>query len=240
MMWWDREVRRRLESFGPNVRLYLRYVDDINIVIEVPRKGARYKSGRLVYSQEDIDSDEDIEDDKRAMLLFQKVGNSIHKSIQVEIEVPSHHADKKMPILDLKVWIERRDEIYLVLHEFYMKEVSTKSLVQAQSALAWSVKRTVLTQDALRIMMNCSRLLPLQRITEHLSHFSLRMQYSGYTHKFRSEIIDSAYKAYEKIKELADSETRPFTDQENGKEKREARLKDRNSSTGIRQEVMIQ
>ena len=36
------------------------------------------------------------------------------------------------------------------------------------------------------------------------------MQYSGYTHKFRSEIIDSAYKAYEKIKELADSETRPF------------------------------
>ena len=126
------------------------------------------------------------------MLLFQKVGNSIHQSIQVEIEVPSNHADKKMPILDLKVWIEKINEVYLILHEFYMKEVSTKSLILAKSALAWSVKRTVLTQEALRIMMNCSQSLPLERITEHLSLFSLRMQYSGYSHKFRSEVIDSA------------------------------------------------
>ena len=210
MMWWDREVRRRLASIGINIRLYLRYVDDINIVIEVPRKGARYVSGRLAYCEEDVDSDKDIEDDKRAMLLFQQVGNSIHESIQLEIEVPSNHADNKMPILDLKVWIEKIDEIYLILHEFYMKEVSTKSLILAQSALAWSVKRTVLTQEALRIMMNCSRLLPLQHITEHLSQFSLRMQYSGYSHKFRSEVIDSAYKAYENIKQLADDGTRPF------------------------------
>ena len=115
------------------------------------------------------------------MLLFQQVGNSIHESIQLEIEVPSNHADNKMPILHLKVWIEKINGIYLILHEFYMKEVSTKSLILAQSALAWSVKRTVLTQEALRIMMNCSRLLPLQHITEHLSQFSLRMQYSGYS-----------------------------------------------------------
>ena len=70
MIWWDREVRRRLASVGINVRLYLRYIDDINIVIEVPKRGARYKSGRLTYHSKYIDSDREIEDNKRAMQLF--------------------------------------------------------------------------------------------------------------------------------------------------------------------------
>ena len=210
MIWWDREVRRKLAMLGINVRLYLRYVDDINIVIEVPRRGARYKSGKLTYLKEDADSDKEIEDDKRAMLLFQEVGNSIHKSIQVEIEVASKFADRKMPILDLKVWIEVREAVYLILHEFYMKDVSSKSVVLARSALSWPVKRTVLTQEALRIMMNCSPLLSAQEVSKHLSHFSLRMQYSGYSQKFRGEIVNSACNAYKEIKAQVDSGSRPL------------------------------
>ena len=91
-----------------------------------------------------------------------------------------------------------------------MKEVSSKSVVLAQSALSWPVKRTVLTQEALRIMLNCSPLLPVQELTEHLSHFSLRMQYSGYSQKFRGEIINSAYIAYRKIKAQVDDGDRPL------------------------------
>ena len=69
--------------------------------------------------------------------------------------------------------------------------MSTKAVLDSRLAMAWSTKRTVLTQEALRIMLNCSRELPWERTAAHLTHFSARMQYSGYEHSFRTEVIKS-------------------------------------------------
>ena len=74
--------------------------------------------------------------------------------------------DHKLPILDSKVWIEEREGIEgqlkekVVIHEFSSKEVASKSVVNARSALSWSSKRTILTQEVLRILLNCSTELP--------------------------------------------------------------------------------
>ena len=88
-------------------------------------------SGRLIYCEEDVDSDKDIQDDKRAMLNFQQVRNSIFKSIQLKIEIHSNHADKKMPILDMKVWIEKINEICLssISKSFLAKNVPKSASV---------------------------------------------------------------------------------------------------------------
>ena len=64
-----------------------------------------------------------------------------------------------------------------------------------------STKRVVLTQEALRIMLRCSPLLPWGTTVEHLNVFMRRMQYSGYTSQYRAQIANSALKAYETIKE---------------------------------------
>ena len=61
------------------------------------------------------------------------------------------------------------------MHEFYMKSVSSRSVLNSESALAWGVKRTVLTQEALRVLLNCSRELPWETKSSHLSYFSARM-----------------------------------------------------------------
>ena len=69
---------------------------------------------------------------------------TIHKSIELEADYPSRHRDGKLPILDLKVWVEKRNrvidnaqkhEVKVVLHEFYYKDVLTRSTVNARSAL---------------------------------------------------------------------------------------------------------
>ena len=67
--------------------------------------------------------------------------------MKMEVDSPSRHEDRKMPILDLKVWIERREQPrpYVVMHEFYSKEVASKSMVNARSALPWKDKRTIMT-----------------------------------------------------------------------------------------------
>ena len=44
------------------------------------------------------------------MAMFQRIGNGIDASIKLETDVPSKHRDGKMPLLDVKVWIEEREE----------------------------------------------------------------------------------------------------------------------------------
>lgn len=40
---------------------------------------------------------------------------------------------------------EGGDKVNMVLHEFYSKDVASKSVINARSALSWSCKRTILT-----------------------------------------------------------------------------------------------
>ena len=94
------------------------------------------------------------------MLPIQDIGNDIHPSTQLEVEFPSNHEDGKMPILDLKIWIEKHETHAMIMHEFYSKEVSSKNVINVKSAIPWSTKRTVLTQEALRVLLNCSKRLP--------------------------------------------------------------------------------
>ena len=68
----------------------------------------------------------------------------------------------------------------MVLHEYYSKLVSSKYVVPYDSAMPFRDKRTVLTQDVLRVILRCSPLLPLSSVISHLENYMIRMQYSGY------------------------------------------------------------
>ena len=135
--------------------------------------------------------------DKRTMMVVKEIGNSIHPSIQLEIDYPSNHSDKKMPSLDLKVWVETKEGETRIIHEYYAKDVSSKAVVHAKSALAWKAKRSILTQEVLRVLLNCSPDVPWVDRARKASVMVLRMQYSGYTKKFRYEVVMAALNAYD-------------------------------------------
>ena len=119
----------------------------------------------------------------------------------------------KLPDLDLKVWIEtkeketekRGEKASMTMYEFYSKSMASKAVINARSALNWSTKRTVLTQEVRRVLVNCSRMLPWERVVENINEMVLKMQYSGYSKKFRYEVADAALKAYRERKK-ADQE----------------------------------
>ena len=139
------------------------------------------------------------------MILFQSVENSIHLSIQLEIDRPSRHADQKLPVLDLKMWVEKEEKggkqqsENIVMHEFYSKGVSSKSVINTRSTLSWGSKRTILTQEVLRVLLNCSTRLPWDVTISHVNQMMLRLQYSGYDQKFSTEVVKSALNAYRNI-----------------------------------------
>ena len=151
-----------------------------------------------------VEEDKKRASDERTMELIRQVGDDIHPSIKLEVDYPSKHPDKKLPILDLKVWVEQREKevqgsnqmVSMIMYEFYTKEIASKALVNARSAMSASVKRTVLSQAVLRVLLNCSPLLPWANVVEKVDEVVLRMQYSGYNKKFSYEVVDPAIKAY--------------------------------------------
>ena len=191
MMWWDTELMKRANAQGMNILMYKRYVDDINIIMETPQP-----------------TNETMNDDEQAIEIIKQIGNNIHPSIQLETDCPSKHSDSKLPLLDIKIWIEKKEDgesdttsntYSKIMHEYYYKEVASKSVINARSSLPWEAKRTTITQEILRILLRCSPDLPPETTKGHIQQFMLRLQFSGYNPTFKAQVVKSAYKAYASI-----------------------------------------
>ena len=195
MTWWDKELLKKLEEIGIRPIMYKRYVDDIVIIVIA------------IEGEENEENENELEPDERTFRKIKEVGDSIHRSIQLTKEVPTEKEDKKLPVLDLKSWIEEVEEEgekrYMVLHEFYMKDVASRALIHRDAALSLSCKRTILTQQCIRVMRNCHEKIGKEKQTEHLTYYSARMQAAGYDQEFRIQVMESAFKAFEAMKEEA-------------------------------------
>ena len=88
---WDKQFNRLMEIRGLNFPVCKRYVDNVDIVYGIETGGT---TGELV---------EDV-----AHIMVE--ANSIIDCIQMEEDIKDNYPDGKIPILDLKVWVQN-DEI---------------------------------------------------------------------------------------------------------------------------------
>ena len=197
MVWWARQLQQKKEEEDITTYLYKCYVDDINMLVSIPNE---------IYTQEIIID----ERAKKSVQEIKRIGDSIHESIILETDCPENHEDRKMPILDLKVWLEVRNERKFIMHEYYMKQVSSKAVIDARSTIPWKTKRTILVQQTIRILRNCSEELPWNTKKEHLNQMMKRMQYSGYNQQFRYEVLMSALNAFEEMKKKDENGEQPL------------------------------
>ena len=210
MVWWDGCLKRKIEEIGLRMVLYERYVDDINLVMKRIEKGRRYENGILIHNEEAEIEDEGTRDDERTMKTLKTIGDSIHVSIKLETDYPSKHEDRKIPILDLKLWIAETEEGTKILYEHYEKEISSKAVIMARSSMPMQTKRTILTQEILRILTHCNTYISWERVCKHINNFMKKLQYSGYDKNFRYDVVNSALKAFENIKPKAAAGMRPI------------------------------
>ena len=189
MCWWDKQFIQKLLENNIILQLYKRYVDDIKMLIDKLKKASQNR---------------DETEDKAIMDKIKEIGNSIHKSIEITTDTPSEHKDKKMPVLDLKVWSETREGQdgkmrSKIIHEFYQKEISSKAVTHSQSAMSMQTKRNILTAEMLRVLLRCSPLLDWQITAAHASELNRRIQNAGYNYQFRKQITESALNTYKNI-----------------------------------------
>jgi hypothetical protein len=122
----------------------------------------------------------------------------------------------------------RVTEKCIVLHEFYSKAMAANSVPHARSAMPYSMKKTVLTQDMLRVMLRCSTELDWHEVAKHCSELNKRMQFSGYNQSFRTMVTRSALKAYKEIKAKDESGVAPMYRQKSwNREERERKKKEK-------------
>lgn len=123
-------------------------------------------------------------------------------------------------ILDLEVNVNKEEQNRIDF-EFYEKPSKNKRVILDSAALLSKQKRTILTQECLRRLRNTKVELGRETQIKHLNNYMLKLKNSGYSVKYRTEILDSAWKAFEKMLKDDQEGTKPlFRNKEWNKEER--------------------
>ncbi len=165
--------------------MYKRYKDDINYIVET--------------GEEDVRVEERVETQRRTVMEVKNIAERIDSNLKVTVDAPFEHEDEKIPMLDVKLWIGKsKDGVTKILHSHYMKEVSSRALINAASAHSENMKMNVMINEISRILKNCSTQLPWEEMAKWVSYFVKRMQFSGYDKEFRHAVVTKALTRYDK------------------------------------------
>lgn len=197
----------------------------MNGIFDELEPGTEFEDEKLQINPDRIETDREIPADKRTMEIIKTIANSIDPMIKVTIDVPSDHHDKKVPMLDIKVWLDEEDN--QLNYIFYQKEMKNRKVMMKSSAMPYKQKMTVLSQEVFRRLHNTEPELPEKFKNDILDTFMEDLMISGYKEKERFIILKNGMKTYENLKKKANEELRPFYRPKNF-EKKERKQKKRN------------
>ena len=206
MLWWDKMFVKLLKRCEIVLDLFVRFKDDLNIITDkIVDENEEIKNilGSEYISPQHFDGS----NENYTAHILCLLANTVSDMIGFTYDTPAMNDDKKLPVLDLKVYLNDHNK---VIHEFYEKSSKNQRVILASSALSWSQKRFVHTQEILRRMKNTSHELGTETQNKFISQYLLKMKRSGYGKKFRSQVLLSAKSAYQKIFEQHKSENSYF------------------------------
>jgi hypothetical protein len=207
-LYWDDQLIQKLEKLDWSPEMIKRYVDDLNAVVVALAPGTRYNAleEKLEVVAALVESDGERMTDDITMSVFGDIANTLDPDIDVEIDFPSNHADNMMPILDMKMAMDGNNR---VVYKFYRKPMANKHTMMARSALSDRVKRSTMTNDALRRLLCCSPNLDASSRQEVMEDYARMLRRSGYSERFRHEVITDAVRGFEKMLKAEEEGGRP-------------------------------
>ena len=209
MVEWDKKLMKELKKVEIETFVYTRYKDDIEVVAESVEKGTKLVEGKLIIDEQKKIEDEHKSDSKITMEIIVQIANSIDPMIQLTVETPCNFENCMLPILDVKVQINK-EEGNRIDFEFFEKPTKNSKVILANSALNPNAKRTILTQECLRRLRNTKVELGEEIQIKYLNEFMIKLKKSGYNKKYRIEVLDSAMKAFDKMKEDDKNNIKPL------------------------------
>ena len=129
------------------------YVDDNTVVSSRIPRGWRYNSQlqRMEWTEEWALEDNSLEPDCVTAKVMASIMSSIDEDIQLTWDSPGNNVNKKMPVLDLQVWMEQDAAgVNVIRFTFYEKEMASKFVIMKNSGLSWQTKRSTLAGEVTR------------------------------------------------------------------------------------------
>ena len=206
MIWWDREFCSVLDKLAIMMDINVRFKDDVNLLTDIIPWELEYSNGEI-RKKENISNVENVSAEEHTIRILNQIANDVDPMIRFTFDLSEKHQDKKLPVLDLKVWLSEMGEL---MYEFYEKPTKNVKTILASSAISWHQKRTTLTQEAIRRLKNTSQSLGAEIQNSHLNIFMKKLKLSGYDEKFRGEIVKSAKKAYDAMVLKDQNGTKPL------------------------------
>ena len=190
---FDSEFNSTLCRLQLSLPLLQRYVDDVNAAGGKLSRRMKVvvKDGKaeLEWGEED----NNLADDAFSARVYQEIANTIRpKSIIMEVDFPSNNADGKLPILDMKVWVEESQVLFL----FYQKPMASRALVSPRSAITTRETKNILLEEGSRRLRACSPSLPWVTKAAILTNFAIQMMDSGHKLGFRDMIVSRVVAKY--------------------------------------------
>ena len=198
MIEWDKKFLEKLNGLGITPIIYVRFKDDTFIAAKKLEKGTKLENGCLVIDNTKKAEDENKSDEEVTMEVIKDVAESIDKMLKFTVDLPSNHQSGKLPVLDVQVSVNK-EENNRIYFEFFEKPTKNKLVILSDAAISSQQKRTILTQECLRRMRNTKVELGKETQIEHLNNFMIKMKNSGYSSKYRMEVLNSALKAFDKM-----------------------------------------
>ena len=92
---------------------------------------------------------------------------------------------------------------------FYRKPMCNQYTMMAKSAVSDRMKRSAMTNEALRRLLCCSPNLEEQKRIQVMEDYARMLRRSGYSERFRHEVISDALRGYEKLLQGEEEGGRP-------------------------------
>ena len=193
----------KLDKAGVVLRALLKYVDDVNVVCSVIRRGTRWRGEQLVWNREwEVeDTGRGTSDGVRTLELIREAADTILPWLQFTLDHPDLHPSVKVPMLDVRVWIDHGAEMDppradILKWEFYEKPLASSKVLRASTAYAWRSKMVTLNMETFRRHRNTSCQVPRSRRVWILMQYVIKLRSSGYGPKTVSNILQEGSRHY--------------------------------------------
>ena len=202
---WTRQFLMILDRAKLELHLLVKYVDDINIVLETVNPGTVWDNKTMKIEHDNKPCEQNEPDNtsvhNATYRLILNAANSIFKYLKFTIDTPENHLSNKVPMLDLETWTTKYQdteghEYCQLLYRYYEKPVTPNRVTHADSSYTWRNKTMSLTMETFRRMRNNSPQLDNKENITTLQKFLRKLKRSGYLLKTRSNIIVSGVTYY--------------------------------------------
>ena len=189
------------------------YVDDNTMVSTRIPRGWRYNTQlqRMEWMEVWEIEDNCLEPDVVTARVMASIMSSVDEDTQLTFDSPGNNPNKKMPVLDLQIWMERdQTGANVIRFTFYEKPMASDYVIMKSSGLSWQTKRSTLAGEVTRRRLNMDELSWQEEGVQVLEKFNMKMLRSGYSEYERGIFIQEGLARFNNIMAKVNRGDRPL------------------------------